>query len=43
MKIRAVFNYKGGVGKSTLSIHIAQALSEMGKKTLMIDLDSQSI
>ncbi|WP_276666495.1 ParA family protein [Thalassolituus oleivorans] len=42
MKIISVFNNKGGVGKSTLSFHLAHALSEMGKKTLMIDLDPQS-
>lgn len=42
MKIVSVFNNKGGVGKSTLSFHLAYALSEMGKKTLMIDLDPQS-
>lgn len=42
MKIVSVFNNKGGVGKSTLSFHLANALSEMGNKTLMIDLDPQS-
>lgn len=42
MKIVSVFNNKGGVGKSTLGFHLACALSEMGKKTLMIDLDPQS-
>lgn len=42
MKIVSVFNNKGGVGKSTLSYHVAYALSELGVKTLMIDLDPQS-
>lgn len=37
-----MFNNKGGVGKSTLSFHLAHALAEQGKKTLMIDLDPQS-
>lgn len=42
MKSISVFNNKGGVGKSTLTYHLAYALSELGVKTLMIDLDPQS-
>lgn len=42
MKIVSVFNNKGGVGKSTLSFHLAHALAEQGRKTLMVDLDPQS-
>ena len=41
MKIISVFNNKGGVGKTTLTYHVANALSEMGKKTLIIDADPQ--
>jgi cellulose biosynthesis protein BcsQ len=41
MKIVSVFNNKGGVGKSTLAFHLGYALNELGKKTLMIDLDPQ--
>lgn len=41
MKIISIFNNKGGVGKSTLGFHLAFALSELDKKTLMIDLDPQ--
>lgn len=41
MKVLSLFNNKGGVGKTTLSYHFANALSEMGKKVLMIDLDPQ--
>lgn len=37
----SVFNNKGGVGKTTLSYHTAQALSEMGHKVLLIDADPQ--
>lgn len=41
MKILSVFNNKGGVGKTTLTFHLAQALSAMGKKVLMLDADPQ--
>lgn len=41
MKIISVFNNKGGVGKTTLTYHVANALSEMGKKVLIIDADPQ--
>ncbi|WP_435059725.1 ParA family protein [Streptomyces sp. bgisy060] len=39
---RLVFgNQKGGVGKTSVSAGVAQALAEMGKKTLLIDFDPQ--
>jgi cellulose biosynthesis protein BcsQ len=37
----SVFNNKGGVGKTTLTFHLAHALAELGKKTLIVDLDPQ--
>ncbi len=42
MHIVSVFNNKGGVGKSTLTYHLGSALSDMGVKTLLVDLDPQS-
>ena len=41
MKIVSIFNNKGGVGKTTYMFHIANVLAELGKRVLVIDLDSQ--
>jgi len=40
--ILAVQNFKGGVGKSTLSVHLAQHLAIRGYRVLLIDCDSQA-
>lgn len=44
MAVRTItfFNNKGGVGKTTTVYHVAWMLSELGIKTLAIDLDPQS-
>ncbi len=36
-----MFNHKGGVAKTTDAYNIAWALTEKGKKTLLVDADSQ--
>lgn len=41
MKIVAVTNRKGGVGKSTMSVHIAAGMASLGYNVGLVDTDSQ--
>jgi chromosome partitioning protein len=42
MSVVSVINYKGGVGKTTLTANVGAELAARGRKVLLIDLDPQA-
>jgi chromosome partitioning protein len=42
MRTIALISQKGGVGKTTLAIHLATAFEQAGRQTLLVDLDPQT-
>ncbi|EGB42332.1 cobyrinic acid a,c-diamide synthase [Escherichia coli H120] len=42
MQIVSIINYKGGVGKTTVTSNLAAELAFRGKNVLVLDMDAQA-
>ena len=42
MKVVSVINYKGGVGKTSLTANLVWQTGWRGKRVLLLDLDAQA-
>ncbi len=42
MRVISLLNFKGGIGKTSVSVNLSDALRELGYTIIVIDADRQS-